>query len=234
MGSNGAYIPNHNGTDVFAFGIHALIPPGTGGGCVNTGPFKNHIVNLGPVAFAPRGPNGGLGYNPRCLVRDLAPALSYQTRSSDVAKLIGEPQDLNNFDGLLEGLTGVHAGGHFQIGGVQIDAFSSPGDPVFYLHHAQVDRVWTIWQGLKPEKRLNQVYGTKTAFNSEFAPSLLFPCGIFTFKFADNPLANPETSAPPSANITLDTQGNFGILAGKKKISELTSTIDGPFCYQYV
>lgn len=174
MGSNGASIPNRNGTAISAFGLSLVIPPGTGGGCVMTGPFKKHITNLGPVAYAPRGPNGGLGYNPRCLRRDLSPGFSNQTKPSDVAKVIDEPQDLYSFDELLEGLTGVHAGGHFLIGGVGIDAFASPGDPAFYLHHAQVDRVWTIWQGLKPEERLNQVFGTGRAFNSEFA-ILCFP-----------------------------------------------------------
>lgn len=174
MGSNGAYVPNRNGTAISAFGLHAVIPPATGGGCVTTGPFKNYTVNLGPIAFAPQGPDGGLGYNPRCLVRDLAPGFSNQTKPSDVAKVIGEPQDLYSFDVLFEGLTGVHAGGHFQMGGLGIDAFASPGDPAFYLHHAQVDRVWTIWQALKPEERLSQVFGTSTAFNSEFLPLLLF------------------------------------------------------------
>lgn len=173
MGSNGAYIPNRNGTAISAFGLHVLIPPGTGGGCVTTGPFKHHITNLGPVAYAPRGPNGGLGYNPRCLVRDLSPSFSNLTKPSDVAKVMGEPQDLYSFDDLFESLTGVHAGAHFLMGGVGIDAFASPGDPAFYLHHAQVDRVWTIWQALKPEERLNQVFGTGTAFNSEFSFSLL-------------------------------------------------------------
>ena len=174
MGSNGAYIPNHNGTTISAFGLSVPIPPATGGGCVTTGPFRNHITNLGPVAYAPQGPNGGLGYNPRCLVRDLAPGFSNQTKPSDVAKVIGEPHDLSSFDDLFESLTGVHAGGHFLMGGVGIDAYASPGDPAFYLHHAQVDRVWSIWQALKPEERLNQVYGTGTAFNSEFLPLLLF------------------------------------------------------------
>lgn len=177
MGSNGAYIPNHNGTAISAFGLHVLIPPGTGGGCVTTGPFRDHTTNLGPVAYAPQGPNGGLGYNPRCLVRDLSLGFSNQTKPSDVAKVIGEPQDLYSFDDLLESLTGVHAGAHFLMGGVGIDAFASPGDPAFYLHHAQVDRVWSIWQGLKPEERLNQVFGTGTAFNSEFLflPLFSFP-----------------------------------------------------------
>lgn len=47
-------------------------------------------------------------------------------------------------------------------------------------------------------------------------------------------LANLGLAAPPSANITLETQVDFDILAEKKKITELKSTVDGPFCYQYV
>ena len=179
MGSNGAYIPNRNGTAISAFGLNAIIPPVTGGGCVTTGPFKNHTVNLGPVAYAPYGPDGGLGYNLRCLVQDLAPGFSNQTKTPDVVKLIEEPRDLFEFDDLFEGLSGVHAGGHFQMGGVGIDAFSSPGDPVFYLHHAQVDRVWSIWHGLKPEERLDQVFGTSTAFNSRSRFS--YPYSLLSF-----------------------------------------------------
>jgi tyrosinase len=26
------------------------------------------------------------------------------------------------------------------------DVLSSPGDPVFYLHHGMVDRAWKLWQ----------------------------------------------------------------------------------------
>lgn len=181
MGSNGAYIPNRNGTAISAFGLHLVIPPGTGGGCIKSGPFKNHMTHLGPVAYAPKGPDGGLGYNPRCLRRDLSLAFSNQTKPSDVAKVIREPQDLGQFDDLFESLTGVHAGGHFLMGGVGIDAFASPGDPAFYLHHAQVDRVWTIWQALKPEERLDQVFGTSTAFNSEFPYFFAFARSFFPF-----------------------------------------------------
>ena len=167
MGSNGKPTP-HGPTNISAFGITAAIPPGTGGGCIERGPFANATVNLGPVAFAPRGPDGGLGYNPRCLTRDLNPNFSNQTKPSDVVKVIGGPDDLGTFDTVLEALEGVHAGGHFTMGGLGIDAFASPGDPAFYLHHAAVDRVWGIWQSLKPSERLQQVYGTSTAFNSEF------------------------------------------------------------------
>lgn len=31
------------------------------------------------------------------------------------------------------------------------DFHSSPNDPIFYLHHANLDRVWDLWQQLLPE-----------------------------------------------------------------------------------
>lgn len=69
----------------------------------------------------------------------------------------------------MEAIPGVHAGGHFAIGGIAIDAFASAGDPAFYLHHAQVDRIWTLWQNIdEPRNRTRQVYGTSTALNGEF------------------------------------------------------------------
>lgn len=52
---------------------------GVGGGYVTTGPFGNMTVNLGPVGGlvgTEAGPDGGLGYNPRGLKRDVGPALN--------------------------------------------------------------------------------------------------------------------------------------------------------------
>lgn len=81
----------------------------------------------------------------------------------------------------------------------------SPGDPVFYLHHAQIDRVWAIWQNLDPLNRQNAIFGTGT--------------------FQD---------IPPSANVTLDDYVSVGVLNEPKKVRELLSTVAGPFCYVYV
>lgn len=39
------------------------------------------------------------------------------------------------------------------------DVFTSPGDPVFYLHHAMIDRVWWIWQLQDLDSRLTSVGG---------------------------------------------------------------------------
>lgn len=166
MGSNGKAIP-HGATDLSAFGINLHIPPGTGGGCVYSGPFTNYSVNLGPVAFEPKDGDNGLGYNPRCLTRDISTEWSNHTKPTDVAAVISTCPDLGCFDTAFEAIDGVHAGGHFTIGAIDLDAFASSGDPAFYLHHAQVDRVWTLWQSLNVRNRTNQVFGTGTAFNGE-------------------------------------------------------------------
>jgi tyrosinase len=53
-------------------------PPGSGGGCIKSGPFVDLVANLGPIGVLglPQKPNprpDGLGYNPRCVIRDFAP-----------------------------------------------------------------------------------------------------------------------------------------------------------------
>lgn len=39
------------------------------------------------------------------------------------------------------------------------DPFASPSDPIFWLHHANLDRVWWSWQKRDLEKRLRDVSG---------------------------------------------------------------------------
>lgn len=191
MGSNGKPTP-HGLTNITAFGLSLQVAPGTGGGCVYSGPFSNYTVNLGPLAFAPFDGHNGLDYNPRCLTRDLSLAWSNQTKPTDVTSVISSCADLGCFDTVFEALDGVHAGGHFTIGGLGLDAFASTGDPAFYLHHAQVDRVWTIWQNLKAQDRTRQVYGTSTAFNGEF------PFGMFHIRWIADADGSDVTSATKS------------------------------------
>ena len=40
---------------------------------------------------------------------------------------------------------GSHVGGHTWTGGTMASQ-TSPADPLFYLHHCMVDRLWAIWQ----------------------------------------------------------------------------------------
>jgi hypothetical protein len=80
LGGNGEFIEHEGPVIQSPDGQTSLqLPPGVGSGNVTTGPFANMTINLGPVGglndTAP-GPDGGLGYNPRSLKRDVGPALN--------------------------------------------------------------------------------------------------------------------------------------------------------------
>jgi tyrosinase len=127
------------------------------------------------------GINPALQYNPRCLTRDINLFWSKQTHVSDVEFVLGCP----TVDCLEKRADGwefgpevpqplIHAAGHFAVGGLQNDPFASPGDPVFFLHHGQFDRVWSIWQGQDLKNRVDQVGGTKTPFNGMYTLPVIF------------------------------------------------------------
>ena len=86
-------------------------------------------VNLGPVSVpvpnSPKNPlSSGLGYNPRCLRRDVNPNAAAVTTDNYTSSLITNPQnkDVYWFQTDMQGKTdigewGVHRGGHFSVGG---------------------------------------------------------------------------------------------------------------------
>lgn len=45
------------------------------------------------------------------------------------------------------------------------DVYSSPGDPLFYLHHAGLDHLWADWQKLDSPKRLHEIEGNAISFD---------------------------------------------------------------------
>ncbi|HVG61902.1 MAG TPA: tyrosinase family protein [Hyalangium sp.] len=56
------------------------------------------------------------------------------------------------FRNYLEGWEGparIHNNVHVWVGGDMTDS-TSPNDPVFFLHHCNVDRIWYAWQGRNP------------------------------------------------------------------------------------
>jgi len=215
MSGNGVY-EAHNCTNALPSGLNC-IPPGNGGGCVKTGPFKNMSVNLGPVDPTLAEPEDTIpaymSYNPRCLKRDISVWVSSQwNRDVDSAGLIQNYSDIYDFQTVMQGnmfkdgFYGVHAGGHYTIGGDPGgDFFVSPGDPAFFLHHGQIDRTWWIWQNQDLANRQCAIGGTITVNND-----------------------------PPSRNGTLDDWLDMDILNTSNVIRNVMSTMMGPLCYVYV
>jgi tyrosinase len=125
MSGDGEYIPGRGNVVIGGNGLpEILVPAGSGGGCVKTGPFKDMKVNLGPVALQLTDgttiANGdGLSYNPRCLKRDLTDyANDRWATAPQVVDLILKQKDIWSFQMEMQGVPGsgeigVHGGGEF-------------------------------------------------------------------------------------------------------------------------
>lgn len=68
--------------------------------------------------------------------------------ATDVARLVS----LSDYDAFRQALEGTHDAVHGRIGGLMGDTRYSTNDPVFWLHHARVDEVWSMWQREHPRE----------------------------------------------------------------------------------
>ncbi|KAK8022411.1 Di-copper centre-containing protein [Apiospora rasikravindrae] len=216
QGGNGVYAP-HKCTP-FVNNSTLCIPQGEGGGCVETGPYGVITANISatsPTFFPDDGdvPVGKMfSYSPRCLKRDISPWMTSQWLTDNhTMELFASPShDIAVFQDLLQidqpqGPICVHSAGHFTWNGDPGgDVYNSPGDPMFWLLHANVDRVWWMWQNQAPLERSFRIAGTRTMANE-----------------------------PPSANATLDDWLDMGFNGDRSPVREHVSTVGGPYCYVY-
>lgn len=92
---------------------------------------------------------------PHCLARNGNGALTANTNSAMV-NACNSRSTFADMASCAEG--GAHAWGHNGIGAVMQDTYASPSDPVFWLHHAFIDRNYRIWQN-QNSARLTYVDG---------------------------------------------------------------------------
>ncbi|KAL2918409.1 hypothetical protein HK105_201809 [Polyrhizophydium stewartii] len=119
-------------------------------GCVKTGPFAGNIVNV------PK---------PHCLQRafyrdpDYGSMLSALYTPTELAYAFSSATNYDTFRQLFESL--IHNSVHTGVSGDMYSLNTSPNDPIFFLHHPNVDRLWWVWQN-KFDKNRNQYGGMRS------------------------------------------------------------------------
>jgi tyrosinase len=201
FGGNGPYLrPDAENPNPFE------VPGRTGGGCVRTGPFKDMVVRLGP--------QGDVSGNPRCLRRDFSPYFAGRYLGTNQTMLTINQPTFGHFARVMEGgpsfeASGIHGGGHYGVGGTHGqmgDLYTSPGDPIFYMHHANLDRVWWSWQTRNLNARLTDISG---------------------------PIKLMDYANAQAGNVTLDFQMSMGVLAPNTTVGDTMNIRGGYFCYDY-
>ena len=106
---------------------------GDNGNCVATGPFASWI----PADKS------------TCLARNFAspPVLPTLTQLNQIMALVGT--DFTTFANQMQYT--FHNGVHVTIGGDSVTVIS-PNEPLFFLLHDNIDRVWDLWQKLSPDR----------------------------------------------------------------------------------
>lgn len=154
------------------------------GGCVTDGPFASYTLSIGPGPLV----------TDHCLTRAINNKFLQYSTSAQVANTTKQP----TFELFRQEAGGsfkpppwkVHDSGHAGINGEMASLFSSPGgkldvafflwyadtafiaDPLFYLHHGNLNRVWWIWQNMDRANRLMDISGY-TTINPPYRKSLL-------------------------------------------------------------
>ncbi|KAM7186698.1 hypothetical protein V8F33_011685 [Rhypophila sp. PSN 637] len=207
FGSNGAFIPGnlsniqlpgHIGGPPFD------LPDRSGGGCVTDGPFAGMTTFLGPQ-------NISTGTTPRCLRRDFSYHSLRDFAGLDKVQQAMNLPDFGHFE-LITDTTTFHPGGHWAVGGLygtMTDTYVSPTDPIFWLHHSNMDRAWWSWQSRDLAKREKEISGPLIFFDyaNEFGP-------------------NVTLTTPVWVGLNEDTRVDF-------EAGQLLHIRKGPFCYNY-
>ncbi|KAK6379302.1 hypothetical protein LTS17_006220 [Exophiala oligosperma] len=170
--------------------------------CVRDGPFSNYQVR-----------NTGWATQPHCLSRGFGRLPPFHNFSGE--KL--HPDVLNDAlaqEDFWDFVTAVEDGPHDAIShgvGGDFMLLTAPNDPVFYLHHTQIDRLWWMWQQKDPERRLYEYHGPNPSREHKQSDSAALG---ESFASLDDVL----TYEPLSRNIT---------------VRDIMSTKTRRLCYRY-
>ncbi|KXH65419.1 amino acid transporter [Colletotrichum nymphaeae SA-01] len=136
------------GSDEFSFGTNGVNTT-QGTNCVIDGPFANTTLRMDQVY-------GIDYYDEYCLSREFnQTAFTFANQSYVDECYVKETYNEANFCYV----DSPHSCGHLATGGTMENQNASPGDPIFFLHHANLDRLWWDWQLANLSSRLTDMSG---------------------------------------------------------------------------
>ncbi|KAJ3226577.1 26S proteasome regulatory subunit [Clydaea vesicula] len=151
-----------------------------------------------------------------CLIRcfDRGDTINNFSGPEVVTRLLQSSNDFSTFSVNLEST--IHAQIHNGIGGQfatcagDMSSMSSPDDPIFWLHHANIDRLWARWQKSCPATRGEDFSNSKSSSIS--ANEYAFPYSIqdtmwsgsvcHTYSDADSDIAFTVNGCPDATTTT--------------------------------
>ncbi|KAK4541121.1 hypothetical protein LTR36_008346 [Oleoguttula mirabilis] len=158
--------------------VGGAITVGRSGRCVVDGPFAGVTADYYDVK-----------YDPHCLsrgFRGLDGSLGHIDGHDISPESIEEVLSIASYEGFVTLMESrVHDAIPFGIGGdfetftapygrdadvvVENDELTSDPDPLFFLHHTQLDRLWWLWQQRQPDKGLQAYGGHKQRHSMDLA-----------------------------------------------------------------
>ncbi|KAI8627160.1 Di-copper centre-containing protein [Xylariaceae sp. FL1651] len=146
--------------------------------CIADGPFANLTLRF----------HEDLSYSPEyCVSRSMNDVTFSMAARANIENCLKQPAFTLAWQ-CIEGLP--HGAGHAGIMGTMVNPMLSPGDPVFYLHHGYLDKMWWDWQVQNLSSRLIDIGGNNTAAAG-------FPFGGGGFGFNTTGPSPFNFTAPP-------------------------------------
>lgn len=119
--------------------------------------FEDRLATIDPSVTLPywdwiKDPAIPVALTPNALLQQWGVTRSFDPSLLPIAADVSAAMirtDFTPFQTALEG--NAHDKVHNAVGGVMATA-SSPTDPLFFLHHANIDRLWAKWEAANPGK----------------------------------------------------------------------------------
>jgi tyrosinase len=202
--NNGAFLPWHRGylleveNILREFNPHVTVPYWNWS--LQPRISEDSIWGDGPDQFSGNGDSnrcvmdGTFGWNSgfrltngNCLQRRLSGGSAASTANVDVLiNRYPQPWQYDSFRNRLEHGPGLHDSVHCLVGGTMC-SIRSANDPVFVLHHANIDRIWARWQAQSEEHRA--AYSGSTAVDNFMPASPYTPGELLDLRFQPSGVA---------------------------------------------